>query len=116
MSVSARCIAIGVMVFSYWVAAFVVALMNTFGAFWEIDSGGWWNIVWLREPGNLLGSEVFKLLEMVPGWNYANLVGWPLYIALFVTAASMGAGAWLIAAQSSTWWRRRKRPFPPTAS
>jgi hypothetical protein len=109
MSVSARCIAIGVMVFLYWVAAFVVAVMNVLAGLRQFPADGWWNVTLLREPGFRLGSPVFELLERVPGWDYAYILGWPLYIALFITAAALGTGAWLLSALVTGWWLRRKR-------
>lgn len=110
MSVSARCIAIGVLVFFYWAAAFVVAVMNVFAAALQTEVSGWWNLVWLRAPGQRMGWLVFELLEMLPGWEYADILGWPLYTALFITAASLGTGAWLLSVFVSGWWLRRKRP------
>jgi hypothetical protein len=109
MSVPARCFAIGVMVFLYWVAAFAVALMNVLAGMRQFSADGWWNVALLREPGLHLGNWVFELLERVPGWDYGYIFGWPLYLALFITALGMGTGAWLLAALVSGWWLRRKR-------
>lgn len=110
MSVSTRCIAIGVLVFLYWVAAFAVALMNVFAGLQQFPADGLWNVTWLREPGFRLGTPIFELLEMVPGRDYADILGWPLYIALFITAAAMGTGAWLLSALLTARWKRGARP------
>ncbi len=103
MSVPARCIAIGVLVFLYWVAAFLVAVMDVFSA------DGWWNAGWLREPGYRLGVPIVGFLEVCLRGHYAGFLGWPHYIALFITSVGMGTGAWLLSALVSGWWLRRKR-------
>jgi hypothetical protein len=108
MSVPARCIAIGVLVFLYWVAAFTVAVMYAR----QYDGSPvdpWWAAGWLRKPGLGLGEAVYFLMEEIPGWDHAFIFGWPLYIALFITALGMGTGAWLLAALITGWWLRRKR-------
>ncbi len=109
MSVPSRCITIGVLVFLYWVVAFLVAFMSHFAAVLQIDVSSWWNLGWLRVPGLSVGMWVYEFLEMLPGWDYAAILGWPLYIALFISAVAMGTGAWLLSALVTGWWLRRKR-------
>lgn len=111
MSVPARCIAVGVLVFLYWTAAFVVALMDLAGL-GEPLPGTWWNNAWLREPGYRLGGPILGFVEVFPGGRYADPFGWRFYLVLFITAIGMGTGAWLLSALVSGWWLRRKRPLP----
>lgn len=108
MSVPARCIAIGVMVFLYWVAAFAVALMDV-ARLIELLPSRWWNMAWLREPGYCLGNPILGFLQVFPGGHYADPFGWRFYLVLFLSAAGMGTGAWLLSALVSGWWLRRKR-------
>lgn len=111
MSVPARCIAIGVMVFLYWAAAFAAAVADKVLIFEHGRAPQeWWNPPWLVSSGYGVGRPILKMLEDFPGWSSGAAIGWPFYgVVLLVAAASMGTGAWLLAALISGWWLRRRK-------
>jgi hypothetical protein len=111
MSVSARCIAIGAMVFLYWAAAFATAVADKVLMFEHGRAPReWWNPPWLVSSGYGVGRPILEMLEDFPGWSSGAAIGWPFYGAvLLVAAASMGTGAWLLSALVTGWWLRRKR-------
>ena len=111
MSVPARCIAIGVMVFLYWAAAFTAALADKVLIFEQGRAPQeWWHVELLVNSGYAVGRPILELLEDFPGWSSGSAIGWPFYGAvLLVAAASMGTGAWLLSALVAGWWLRRKR-------
>ncbi len=104
MSVSARCIAVGVLVFLYWAAAFAAALASHLN---RSASTGWTPPAWLRTPGHAVGRQLLDLLRSTVGHNNFYAPGTPLcWILLFAAAASLGVGAWLLGALLSARGRR----------
>lgn len=115
VSTPARCIAIDVLMFLYWTAAFSSAVVDKILLFEHGHSPqAWWYVSWLVEPGYRVGAPVLELLEDFPGWNLGAAIGWPFYEAVaLIAAASMGMGAWLLATLIAGWWQRRKNgPLP----
>ena len=114
MSVPARCIAVGVLMFLYWTAAFSSAAADKILTFEHgLPPQAWWHVAWLVEPGYRVGRPVLAMLEDFPGWSAGASIGWPFYGAvLLVAAASMGTGAWLFATLVAGWWQRRNGPLP----
>ena len=110
MSVPARCIAVGVLVFVYWTAAFSSAVADKLLSFKHGNvAQSWWNPPWLTGPGYRVGRPILETLEEIPGWNRGAAIGWPFYgVVLLAGAASMGTGAWLLSALLAG--RGRPRP------
>jgi len=104
MSVSARCIAFGVLVFLYWAAAFAAALASHLN---RSASTGWIPPSWLRTPGHAVGRPLLDLLRSTVGHNNLYAPGAPLcWILIFGAAASLGVGAWLLGALLAARGRR----------
>jgi hypothetical protein len=114
VSTPTRCLAIGVLVFLYWTAAFASAVADKILIFKHgLPPQAWWHVPWLVEPGYQVGRPVLGMLEDFPGWRLGASMGWPFYGAvLLVAAASMGTGAWLFATLVAGWWQRRHGPLP----
>jgi hypothetical protein len=104
MSVHARCIAIGVMMFLYWAAAFAAAVVGHWSG---PASGAWWLPSWLTIPGHQVGRPLLNLLRSTVGHNHLYSPGTPLcWMLLLAAAAALGTGAWLLSALLAT--RRRQ--------
>jgi hypothetical protein len=104
MSVSARCIAIGVVVFLSWVAAFTATVASHWSS---LAYDAWWNPAWLTIPGNRVGRPLLDLLRSTLGHNNLYAPGTALcWILLIAAAVSLGTGAWLLCMLLSARWRR----------
>lgn len=103
MSVSARCIAVGVLVFLYWAAAFSAAVASHLNR----SASAWWQPTWLTTPGHAVGRPLLDLLRSTIGHNNLYAPGTPLcWILILAAAASLGVGAWLLGALLSARGRR----------
>ncbi len=104
MSVPARCIAIGVMVFLYWASAFAAAVISHWGG---PAPGAWWAPSWLTIPGHQVGRPLLDLLRSTVGHNNLYSPGTPLcWILLLAAAVALGTGAWLLSALLAARWRQ----------
>lgn len=100
MSVTTRCITVGMLVFLYWTAAFSAALLSH----WTSASReAWWTPSWLRTPGHEVGDLLLDLLRSTFGHNNLYAPGSSLCWALITAAAAwLGTGAWFLCALLST--------------
>lgn len=105
MSVSARCIAVGVLVFLYWAAAFSATVASHLNR----PAATGWTPSWLTTPGHAVGRPLLDLLRSTIGHNNLYAPGAPLcWILIFAAAASLGVGAWLLGALLAARGRRSR--------
>jgi hypothetical protein len=111
VSVSARCIVIGVLVFLYWVAAFAATALTY--VYRDLPDA-WWSPAWLTTPGHALGRPCVDLLRSLGAYGLCQHQAPECWVTMLAGAASMGTGAWLLSARLAGWWQRRKNaPLPP---
>lgn len=105
MSVPARCIAIGVLVFLYWAAAFAVTALT----YIHRDApDAWWSPAWLTAPGHALGRPCVDLLRSLGAYRLCQPQALECWVTMLAGAASMGTGAWLLSTLLAGAWQRRK--------
>ena len=90
-------IAAGVCVTVFWTLAFAVGLAVF--AFGNHPETQWWNIGFLRHPGEWLGHKVFSGYEKYGRVDYGHIIEkrMNVFIALLAaTATAIGIGVWLV--------------------